>query len=119
LDSHLRDAPQESFPVVDQGRVVGTVSVSSARKVGRRDPTRPVRDGMASLDLTPAFSPDETLDMVAEWLNGMDGLVLRDGALVGAIGPTDITQWYQRTLLPSADATTGATPGGIPPRPDL
>jgi Zn-dependent protease/predicted transcriptional regulator len=119
LDRHLRDAPQESFPVVDQGRVVGTVSVSSARKVGRRDPTRPVRDGMASLDLTPVFSPDETLDMVAEWLNGMDGLVLRDGALVGAIGPTDITQWYQRTLLPNADATTGAPSGGIPPRPDL
>jgi hypothetical protein len=57
--------------------------------------------------------------MVAEWLNGMDGLVLRDGALVGAIGPTDITQWYQRTLLPNADATTGAPSGGIPPRPDL
>jgi Zn-dependent protease/predicted transcriptional regulator len=118
-DRYLREAPQESFPVVDQGRVIGTVSVSSAQKVGRRDPARPVRDGMAPLDLTPVFRPDETLDMVAEWLNGMDGLVLRDGALVGAIGPTDITQWYQRTLLPNAGATGGAASGGIPPRPDL
>ena len=70
---------------------------------------------MAPLDLTPVFREDEPLDMVAEWLNGLDGLVLLDGALVGAIGPGDITDWYQRTIL--GEASVGVA--GIPPRPDL
>jgi Zn-dependent protease/predicted transcriptional regulator len=117
LDRHLRDAPQDSFPVLDQGKVIGTVSVRTARKVGGRDPFRPVRDGMAPLDLTPVFRTDERLDLVAEWMNGLEGLVLQDGALVGAIGPEDISRWYQRTILGGADA--GVSAGGIPPRPDL
>ncbi len=116
LEQYLRAAPHDAFPVVDQGRVIGTVSVASARKVGSRDPMRPVADGMAPLDLTPVFREDESLDMVADWLNGLEGLVLRDGALVGAIGPGEITHWYQRTILGEAGAWAEA--GGIPPRPD-
>ena len=116
LEQYLRAAPHDAFPVVDQGRVIGTVSVASARKVGSRDPMRPVADGMAPLDLTPVFREDESLDMVADWLNGLEGLVLRDGALVGAIGPGEITHWYQRTVLGEAGAWAEA--GGIPPRPD-
>jgi Zn-dependent protease/predicted transcriptional regulator len=115
LDRYLRDSPSEAFPVIDQGQVIGTVSLASARKVGSRDPDRPVRDGMAPLDLTPVFRADEPLDLVAEWMGGMDGLVLRDGALVGAIGPADLQRWYERTILPG----TGVTIPGIPPRPDL
>ena len=118
LDQHLRDAPQESFPVVDQGRVIGTVSLASARRVGSRDPMRPVRDGMAPLDLTPVFRTDEPLDMVAEWLGGLDGLVLRDGSLAGAIGPGDIDKWYQRTIH-GAPHLGPLGSAGIPPRPDL
>ena len=117
LERYLRTAPHDAFPVIDQGRVIGTVSVASARKVGSRDPMRPVRDGMAPLDLTPVFREDESLDMVADWLNGLEGLVVRDGALVGAIGPGEITHWYQRTILGEAGAWAEA--GGIPPRPDL
>ena len=117
LERYLRAAPNDAFPVVDQGRVIGTVSVASARRVGSRDPMRPVRDGMAPLDLTPVFREDESLDMVADWLNGLEGLVLRDGALVGAIGPGEITHWYQRTILGEAGVWAGA--GGVPPRPDL
>ncbi len=116
LEQYLRAAPHDAFPVVDQGRVIGTVSVARARKVGSRDPMRPVADGMAPLDLTPVFREDESLDMVADWLNGLEGLVLRDGALVGAIGPGEITHWYQRTILGEAGAWAEA--GGIPPRPD-
>lgn len=112
LDRHLRAAPQQAFPVVDQGRVIGTVSVLSARKVGGRDPSRPVRDGMARLDLTPTFAPDEPLDLVAEWLAGLDGLVLAEGLLVGAISHGDISRWFQRSIIGAPLAA------GIPPRPD-
>ena len=42
----LRDEPDRTFPVTEAGRVVGTVSMDSAKKVGARDPLRPVRDGI-------------------------------------------------------------------------
>ena len=53
LDTHLRSADGRSFPVVDQGKLVGAVSIESARRVGGRDPMRPVRDGMTPLSQTP------------------------------------------------------------------
>ena len=124
LDRYLRGTEGEAFPVVEAGRVIGMVSLSTARKTGGRNPMRPVREGMAPLTQTPTFSPDDTLDEVVEWLAGRDGLVLRDGALVGAIGGGDIERWYRRTIegrVDTAATTTGGTaePGRIPPRPDV
>ena len=47
FDHALRVTPNESFPVVDDdGHVVGSVSMQSARRVGARDPLRPVRDAL-------------------------------------------------------------------------
>ena len=130
LDRYLRSADGTVFPVVDQGRVVGTVSLRSARRVGSRDPLRPVREGMAPLNETATVEPHETLDEVLEWLGGRDGFVLTtDGAIVGAISPTDIEHWfrsrYDRSSTEGLDPTGGTTnspgwsPAGVPPRPDL
>lgn len=122
LDVYLRGTEGRSFPVVDAGRVVGTVSLASSRGVGRRDPLRPVRDGMAPLNQTPVFRPDDTLDEVVEWLGGREGLVLSDGALMGAIGGRDVERWFRREIEGRVDAVSGwdgAFPGAIPPRPDL
>jgi Zn-dependent protease len=113
LDLHLRDAPDQAFPVVENGRVIGTVSRRSARRVGARDPMRPVRDGTEPLSRTPVVSPDEPLDEVLEWLSGRDGLVIRDGSLVGAIGPGEVERWYRRVVEGRSAEV------GIPPRPDL
>lgn len=115
LDRWLRDNPSRSFPVVENGKVIGTVSISSARRVGGRDPLRPVRDGMAPLMRTPVLSPSDRLDDALEWLGGNEGLVLRDGALVGALGGTDIERWYQ-ARFGGAPATSDAE---APPRPDM
>ncbi|HEY6568125.1 MAG TPA: site-2 protease family protein, partial [Actinomycetota bacterium] len=41
LDRYLRDSPGGWFPVVDDGRVIGTVSMATASRVGARDPLRP------------------------------------------------------------------------------
>jgi Zn-dependent protease len=122
LDHFLRGTKGESFPVVDSGRVVGTVSLASARKAGSRNPMRPVRDGMLPLSQTPTFSPEDTLDETVEWLAGRDGLVLRDGALLGAIGGRDIELWYRREIEGrfDRDSCAGAAGGDVtPPRPDL
>ena len=117
LDRYLRGSDGAWFPVVDQGHVLGTISIETASKVGRRDPLRPTRDGMAPLVQTPTFAPDETLDEAVEWLAGKEGLVLQDGVLAGAIGPDDIERWYRRVIEGKLDLDTAAV--GLPPRPDL
>ena len=127
LDRHLRDADGKAFPVVDDGRVIGTVSMASARKVGARDPLRPVRDGMIVLAETPIVAPDESLDDALEWVGSSQGLVLQDGRLVGAITARDVERWYQRRFegkLEDDDVDGESPPAGdnavaVPPRPDV
>ena len=117
LDDYLRSADGQAFPVLEAGRVVGTVSLESARRVGGRNPMRPVRDGVRPLAQTPVVAPDETLDDALEWLGGRDGLVLRDGVLVGALGPADVERWYRREIEGRPD---GVSPDVVvPARPDL
>ncbi len=116
LDGYLRGADGQAFPVVDAGKVVGTVSIESARKVGGRDPTRPVRDGVRPIAQTPVVAPSETLDDALEWLGGREGIVLRDGVLVGALGPADVERWYRRVIEGKVDDLRDVT---VPARPDL
>lgn len=117
LDLYLRDRHDLSFPVVDDGRVVGVVSFASARSVGARDPLRPVRDGMMPLDEVPVLAPDDGLDVAFERLRGRPGLVLRDGQLVGSITASDIGRWFERH---GPDIASHArADGDVPPRPDL
>ena len=116
LDHALRDSKDQAFPVLDDGRVIGTISMQSARRVGARDPLRPARDAVIPLNQTPTVDPDETLDEAFEWLGGRDGLVLKDGALVGTLGPRDVEQWYRRVIEGKSSPTGFAS---LPPRPDL
>ncbi|HET6714436.1 MAG TPA: site-2 protease family protein [Actinomycetota bacterium] len=116
LDEYLRAADGQAFPVIEAGKVVGTVSIESARRIGGRDPMRPVRDGVRPLAQTPVVAPGETLDEAVEWIGGREGLVLRDGVLVGALGPADIERWYRRVIEGKADDPRDVT---VPARPDL
>jgi Zn-dependent protease len=124
LDHSLRGAAG-SFPVVgDDGRVAGTISLAGARRIGGRDPLRPVHEAMVPLDQFPTVGPDEPLDDALEWLGGRESLVLRDGVLVGAIGPGDVERWYRRVIEGRVDPGPsgpegGVTIGHVPPRPDV
>ena len=100
------------------GSVVGTVSFESARRIGGRDPLRPVRDAIIPLSQTPTLQPEDRLDDAAEWLAGKQGLVLRDGRLVGSLGPMDVERWYQRVVVGAAGGTAASAPEPTPPRPD-
>jgi len=116
LDHVLRADTASAFPVVGaDGRVLGTVSMASARRVGARDPMRPAHDALVPLNQTPTVAPEETLDEVLEWLGARDGLVLADGRLVGAIGPADIERWFRHVIERGGVSATWS----IPPRPDV
>jgi Zn-dependent protease len=117
LERWLRANPDRTFPVTDAGRVIGTVSMESARKVGARDPLRPVRDGTVPLNQMPVVDPADGLDDAVEWIGGRDALVLRDGVLVGAISPSDIERWYRDRWEAGRQQPLVST--RIPPRPDL
>jgi Zn-dependent protease len=117
LDLYLRERHDLAFPVLEGGRVIGVISFASARKVGGRDPLRPVRDGMTPLEEVPVLSPDDGLDVAFERLRGRTGLVLRDGEFVGSISSSDVGRWYERRG--AGGSTRGATDGSVPPRPDI
>jgi Zn-dependent protease len=117
LDLHLRARPTDTFPVEDaEGHVIGTVSMSSARRPGARDPMRPVRDATIPLEQTPVLAPDETLDEVIEWIGPRQGIVLQDGRLVGAIDASDIERWFRHVI--EGRPAMSADPSWVPPRPD-
>jgi Zn-dependent protease/predicted transcriptional regulator len=97
LDRFLRGHEGEAFPVVDDDRVIGMISFSSARPIGAEDPLRPARDAIIPLDNVMVASPDETLDAVAERLGpARSALVLREGHLVGAISGGAVYRYAAR-----------------------
>ncbi len=94
LERFLRGHEEEAFPVVEEGKVIGMVSFSSAREVGINDPLRPVREAVIPLEGVLVAHPDEPLDRVSERLGtGRAALVLRDGELVGAITGGGVYRW--------------------------
>jgi Zn-dependent protease len=94
LDAYLMGHERETFPVVEDGVVVGLLDFRAARKVGRNEPFRPVRDAMRPVSEGLVVRPDDRLDDVVERLgNGRAALVLRDGMLEGSVTPRDISRW--------------------------
>lgn len=105
LDRYLRGRDGEAFPVIEDGRVIGLVSLTSASAVGALDPLRPVRDALIPLAETLIVAPDEALDSVATRLaSGGMALVLREGALLGTISADGLLRWasVDRSTRPGA-----------------
>ena len=118
LDTHLRTDRTTEFPVVEGfGRVIGSLSFSTAAKVGGNDPTKGVRTAMTPRERIRAVRPDLPLDRALEWIaGGGQALVLDGDRLLGRITANDIDRWYRIRI------EGGTTPGEtapVPPRPDL
>ena len=118
LDTYLRAAPGRYFPVAEDGRLIGTISLRSSRTVGSTDPLRPVRDATLPLERSVTVEPDLPLDDAVERLAGRDAMVMQDGRLLGALGADEIESWLRggapREAGPAHDIACG-----LPPRPDL
>jgi Zn-dependent protease/CBS domain-containing protein len=118
LETHLRADRSTEFPVVDgDGRVIGSLSFSTAAKIGGSDPTRGVREAMTPREQMRSVPPDLPLDRALESIAGSgQALVLEGERLLGRLTTRDIDRWYKRRIL---GASTSDEAGGVPPRPDL
>ncbi len=111
LHRYLMGHEGEAFPVVEEGRVVGFVSLATVRGAG---PDRPVREAMAGTAGTVQANPGERLAAVTERLGDAPSgtvLVVDRGALVGVVEPEDLDRF-----LRGGAVSRGET--AIPPRPD-
>lgn len=97
LDRFASSRDGEAIPVIeDGGRVIGVVTFATARPVGMRDPSRPVRDATVPLSQVVTVDEDRALEDVAGRLaSGRPALVLRDGRLVGELSAETLSRWLQ------------------------
>jgi CBS domain-containing protein len=96
LESRLNGHAGEAFPVMEDGHVIGLVSLSTAAGV---PPDRPVRDATVNPGTTLEANPDEALTDLAARLGDRPAsavLVVEAGRLVGVVEPGDLDRFFRR-----------------------
>jgi CBS domain-containing protein len=100
VDDYFMRYDHSAFPVDDQGRTIGLLTLRALRRVPREQwPTRQVREAMVPLGDQVVVAPDARMDGVVGKLQ--DGqanrvLVAHDDEVVGIITPSDLTRWLRR-----------------------
>jgi Zn-dependent protease len=111
----LRVQPKYAYPVAENGRLVGTISLDDASD--RTAATR-VADAMIQLDDPPLIDEREPLDELVEWVGNQDGLVVDDQSRpTGMIAIEDVDRWLKAHWATGTYVDAVAT--APPPRPDL
>jgi Zn-dependent protease len=100
VDDYFMRHDHGAFPVEEQGRTVGLLTLRGIRRVPREQwPTRRVREAMVPLGDQVVVAPDARMDGVLGKLqDGEAGrvLVVQGGEVVGIITPSDLTRWLRR-----------------------
>jgi Zn-dependent protease/CBS domain-containing protein len=100
VDDYFMRYDHGAFPVDEQGRTIGLLTLRGVRRVPREQwPTRRVREHMVPLGDQVVVAPDARMDGVLGKLqDGEAGrvLVVQDGEVVGIITPSDLTRWLRR-----------------------
>ena len=100
VDDYFMRYDHGAFPVDEQGRTIGLLTLRGVRRVPREQwSTRRVRDHMVPLGDQVVVAPHARMDDVLGKLqDGEAGrvLVVQDGEVVGIITPTDLTRWLRR-----------------------
>jgi Zn-dependent protease/CBS domain-containing protein len=100
VDDYFMRYDHGAFPVDEQGRTVGLLTLRGVRRVPREAwSTRRVRDSMVPLGDQVLVAPDARMDDVLGKLeDGEAGrvLVVQGGEVVGIITPSDLTRWLRR-----------------------
>jgi CBS domain-containing protein len=108
VDDYFMRYDHGAFPVEEQGRTIGLLTLRGVRRVPREQwPTRRVRDHMVPLSDQVVVAPEARMDGVLGKLqDGETGrvLVVQDGEVVGIITPSDLTRWLRRWRTPDSSA---------------
>jgi Zn-dependent protease/predicted transcriptional regulator len=100
VDHYFMRHDHSGFPVEEQGRTIGLLTLRAVRRVPREQwPTRRVRDHKVPLSDQVIVAPEARMDGVVGKLQDGEAnrvLVAQDGEVVGIITPTDLTRWLQR-----------------------
>lgn len=108
VDERVLAQGVRGFPVVEDGRTLGTISLDDVRARDRDTWERTeVREALRPLDESTTIAPDATLLEALERLraNGRQRLlVMRDGALVGLISAGRIARFVELRSLVKGDA---------------
>lgn len=93
VDQFLRGHEGEAFPVVDDGRIVGLMSLASARGA---KPDQPAREAAIGMEGTIEATPHETMAAIGERLREAGAgtvLVVDEGRLVGVVERADVSAY--------------------------
>jgi Zn-dependent protease/CBS domain-containing protein len=100
VDDYFMRYDHGAFPVEEQGRTIGLLTLRGVRRVPREQwPARRVRDHMVPLSDQVVVAPDARMDgVVGKLQDGEAGrvLVAHDDEVVGIITPSDLTRWLRR-----------------------
>src|SRR6266540_3106128 len=100
VDDYFMRYDHSGFPVEEQGRTVGLLTLRGVRRVPREQwSSSRVRDLMVPLGGQVVVAPDARMDGVLGKLeDGEAGrvLVVQDDEVVGIITPSDLTRWLRR-----------------------
>jgi Zn-dependent protease/predicted transcriptional regulator len=100
VDDYFMRYDHGAFPVDEQGRTIGLLTLRGVRRVPREQwPTRRVRDHMVPLGDQVVVAPDARMDGVVGKLQDSEAgrvLVVQGGEVVGIITPSDLTRWLRR-----------------------
>jgi Zn-dependent protease/predicted transcriptional regulator len=100
VDDYFMRYDHGAFPVDEQGRTIGLLTLRGVRRVPREQwPARRVREHMVPLGDQVVVTPDARMDGVLGKLQDSEAgrvLVVQDGEVVGIITPTDLTRWLRR-----------------------
>jgi CBS domain-containing protein len=100
VDGYFMRYNHGAFPVEEQGRTIGLLTLRGVRQVPREQwPTRRVREAMVPLGDQIVVAPDARMDSVVGKLQDSGAgqvLVVEDDEVVGIITPSDLTRWLRR-----------------------
>jgi Zn-dependent protease len=100
VDDYFMRYDHGAFPVEEQGRTVGLLTLRGVRRVPRDQwPTRRVRDLMLPLSGQVVVAPHARMDDVLGKLQDSEAnrvLVVQAGEVLGIITPSDLTRWLRR-----------------------
>jgi Zn-dependent protease/CBS domain-containing protein len=99
VHDHIMGTDDHAFPILEDGRLVGLVTLEDVRRVDRDAWDRTtVRDIMTPAEKLIVTSPDEGAGQALEMLGSNDIRqlpVMRDGELVGLLRRRDVIKWLQ------------------------